>query len=67
MATPTDDDVVVAFDSLGGQVVQPMALRIALEERGFDASATTNAVNQAIANGVLGSTPSGGFFVKTRV
>ncbi|GIK44958.1 MAG: hypothetical protein BroJett012_08610 [Betaproteobacteria bacterium] len=67
MAIPTSADVTQAFDSIGGPVVQPMALRFSLEKRGFDVSAATYAINQALTDGVLGKTPSGGLFLKSLV
>lgn len=67
MTIPTSDDVERAFDSIGGQVVQPMALKFALEKRGFDVLATTDAINQAIADGVFDKTPAGGLFLRTNL
>lgn len=62
---PSNDDVLAAFDSVGGQVVQPMALRFALEKRGFDVTEVVHAINNAIAEEVLGQKPDGGLFLRT--
>lgn len=67
MAIPTNDDIERAFDSIGGQVVQPMALKFALEKRGFDVLVATDAINQAIADGVFGKTSAGGLFLRTKL
>lgn len=67
MSIPTNDDVEAVFDSLGGQIVRPMALKLALEKRGFDALSATDAINRAIADGVFGETPAGGLFLRTKV
>jgi hypothetical protein len=65
MTTPTTGDVLDAFDADGGQVVQSMALKFALERRGFDVYAASDAINQALADGLLGQTPAGGLFKRT--
>lgn len=65
MMTPNKDDLLMAFDSIGGQVVQPMALKLALEKRGFDISVTPAVIRQAIADGVFGQTAAGGLFLRT--
>jgi hypothetical protein len=65
MTTPTNDDVLAAFDTVGGQVVQPMALKLALEKRGFDVTGVVLAINRAIAEEVLGQKPNGGLFLRT--
>ncbi len=64
MTTPTND-VLAAFDFVGGPVVQPMALKLALEKRGFDVTDVAAAINKAIADEVLGQKPSGGLFLRT--
>lgn len=64
MVAPTNDDVIAAFNSVGGQVVQPTALKFALEKRNFDMFVATTAINNAIADGVLGQTAAGGVFCK---
>lgn len=65
MKNPSTDDLLMAFDSIGGQVVQPMALKFALEKRGFDILAAVSAINQAIEAGVFGKTAAGGLFLRT--
>ena len=65
MSIPSNDDVLAAFDSVGGQVVQPMSLKLALEKRGFAVTGVATAINNAIADGVLGQRPSGGLFLRT--
>lgn len=66
LSVPTDDDVAAAFDDCGGSVVQAMALRFALEKRGFGFEAATDAINAALAANVLGRTPAGGLFLVTK-
>lgn len=56
---PTQQDVLDAFDSLGGKVNQPMAIRKALEKAGFDVGAVAHAIDAALAAGVLVLEPSG--------
>jgi hypothetical protein len=65
MATPSTDDLLTAFESIGGQVVQPMALKMALEKRGFDIAVVPAVINQAIDDGVFGKTAVGGLFLRT--
>lgn len=67
MTTPSTDDILAAFDSIGGQVVQPMALKLALEKRGFDVTDIVAAINQAITDDVLGQTAAGGLFQRTLI
>lgn len=50
---PSQQDVLDAFDSLGGRFNQPMALAKALEKAGFDVGAVAKAINAALAAGVL--------------
>ncbi len=63
---PGHDDVLTAFDSVGGQVVQVMALKCELEKRGFDVFAGAAAIENALTDGVLGKTAAGGLFKKTK-
>jgi len=57
---PTQQDVLEAFDSLGARSIQPMALKKALEKRGFGPDSVATAINAAIASGALVQGPSGG-------
>ena len=57
---PTQQDVIDAFDSLGGKFNQAMALRKALEKLGFDHGAVVSAINAALEAGVLIQDASGG-------
>lgn len=50
---PSQQDVLDAFDSLGGRFNQPMAFRKALEQAGFDVGAVAHAIDAALAGGVL--------------
>ena len=59
------DVVLAAFDSVGGQLVQPMELKLALEKRAFDVTGSVLAINNAIAEEVLGQKLSGGLFLRT--
>lgn len=56
---PTQQDVLDAFDSLGGTFNQPMALAKALEKAGFDPTDVVTAINAALAAGALVMEPSG--------
>ena len=56
---PTQQEVLDAFDSLGGAFNQPMALVKALEATGFDASDVAIAINAALAAGALIQVASG--------
>ena len=49
----------VAFDSLGSEVVQPMALRKRLEQDGIDVTRATNAVKRAVESGALSVSDTG--------
>lgn len=62
MMVPTNGDVVAAFNSVGGLVVQPMAVRFALEKQGFGILEAAEAVSRALADDVLGKTSAGGLF-----
>ena len=56
---PTQQEVLDAFDSLGGAFNQPRALAKALEAAGFDASNVATAINAALAAGALVQVASG--------
>lgn len=56
---PTQQDVIDAFDSLGGNFNHLMALAKALEKQGFDSSAVAFAINDALLAGALIQEPSG--------
>jgi hypothetical protein len=56
---PTQQDVIDAFDSLGGKFNQPLALAKALEDLGFDSSAVATAIHAALVAGALIQEPSG--------
>jgi len=56
---PTQQQVLDAFDALGGTFNQPMALVKQLECEGFDVGSIPTAINAALAAGVLIKTPSG--------
>lgn len=56
---PSQEDVLDAFDSLGGSFNQPMALRKALEKAGFDIDAAADAIIAALEAGVLVQEASG--------
>lgn len=50
---PTINDVLDAFDELGGDVNQQKALQAALESKGWTASEATEAISAAIDEGAL--------------
>lgn len=54
---PTHAQVLEAFDAWGGDTNHPMALAKRLENDGFSASAVVDAINAALASGVLVQTP----------
>lgn len=56
---PSQQEVLDAFDSLGGSAAQPMALAKKLESLGFSASDVAIAINSALAAGVLVQVESG--------
>lgn len=57
---PTLQNVLDAFDSIGDEVVQPMALIRALEKAGFDIDAIPDSMTDALASRHLVRTESGG-------
>lgn len=57
----TTDDVLRAFDSLGGSVEQAKALQMRLQQRtGADIKEVIAAINTALDSGFLVKTPQGG-------
>jgi hypothetical protein len=56
---PTQAQVLEAFDALGGNFNQPMALVKKLESDGFAPSDVAKAINDALAAGVLMQVASG--------
>ncbi len=56
---PTQEQVLEAFDALGGSSNQPMALAKKLENDGFTASDVVTAINAALGVGVLVQTETG--------
>ncbi|WP_186156494.1 hypothetical protein [Burkholderia gladioli] len=50
---PTTQDVMDAFDSLGGQPVHHVALQSSLLDRGFEAGPIADAVEAAMQAGLL--------------
>jgi len=50
---PTQQDVLDAFDSLGGAFNHPMALIKALEKAGFHPTDVVTAINAALATSAL--------------
>lgn len=62
MTTPTLNDVLDAFDALGGPMEQPKALCAALEKRGFSADQVVIAINEAIKVGALKQTDRGAVY-----
>lgn len=54
---PTIDDVMNAFDALGGARVQRMALQKALENQGWHVAVVINAIDAALKAGALVMTP----------
>jgi hypothetical protein len=57
---PTHEEVIEAFVSLGGEVNQPMAVRLVLEQSGFASVDAVTAINDALSAGLLLRTTSGG-------
>jgi hypothetical protein len=51
--TPTEQDVLDAFDSFGDQFVQGMALQASLRSKGFDITKIVVVINQLIEQNIL--------------
>ena len=59
--------LLVAFDDVGGSVVQPMALKMALEKRGVSTSKAAVQIDAAVQAGVLVATECGELRLATKL
>ena len=57
--TPSQQNVLDAFDSFNDQVVHNQALQAELLQKGFNTTAIVDAINSVIENGVLSSNDLG--------
>lgn len=63
-----DNEILLAaFDDVGGSVVQPMALKMALEKRGLSTENAAVQIDAAIQAGVLVPTERGGLRLSTKL